>query len=136
MTQTREKWHPLVLSRTDFWMVWRCHCIPCFHFIFLFRINGKKEHWHYNDVRDCYGNFSKVLCSKFFLSNYEEYWKIFERYLKVWKTPYSWRFYGHASTYVLILSWVTMKRKSTKVTGKLSVPQKSESVLRRTLHHK
>ena len=52
----------------------------------------------------------------------------------IWKTPYSWRFYGHGSTYVLILSWVNvMKRKWVKVSKKLSVAQNSEPALRRTL---
>ena len=35
MTQTTEKWVFLVLSRVDFWMVWRCHGIPCFCFYFV-----------------------------------------------------------------------------------------------------
>ena len=35
MTQTREKWDSLVLSRADFWMVWTCHGIPCFHFYLI-----------------------------------------------------------------------------------------------------
>ena len=41
------------------------------------------------------------------------------------KAPYSWRFHGHGSTYMLIHSWVNiMKQKWVKVTGKLSVEQK------------
>ena len=36
MTQTRERWNCHVLSRPDFWMIWRCYCIPCVHFIYLF----------------------------------------------------------------------------------------------------
>ena len=75
MTQTREKWQSIVLSRADFWLVWRCHGIPCFYFIFLFRTNGKKEYLHENNLRDCYGNFSQRLCSKFFLSSYKAYWQ-------------------------------------------------------------
>ena len=40
-----------VLSRLDFWMVRRYYAIPSFHFCFLCRINGEKEHlifrkWH------------------------------------------------------------------------------------------
>ena len=55
---------------------------------------------------------------------------VFERH-----PTYSCRFYGRGSTYVLILSWVNiMKPKWMKVRGKLSVRQKSEPVLRRTLH--
>ena len=35
MTQTREKRNFLILSRADFWMVWRCHGTPFFHFCFF-----------------------------------------------------------------------------------------------------
>ena len=46
MTQTTEKWDSLVLSTADFWMVWRYHGIPFFHFyFFLFRSNNKKNNW-------------------------------------------------------------------------------------------
>ena len=57
MSQTREKWDCLVLRRSDFWMIWRFHGIPCFHFYFLFRTNGKREQLHENDFRHCYGDF-------------------------------------------------------------------------------
>ena len=57
MTQTREKWNSLALSRTDFWMVWRCHGIPYFHFNFLFSTNGKKEHLDENDFHHGYGKY-------------------------------------------------------------------------------
>ena len=55
MSQTREKWP--VLSRGDFWIIWRCHSILCFHFYFLFRNNGIREQLDQNDFRRCYGNF-------------------------------------------------------------------------------
>ena len=52
----------------------------------------------------------------------------------IWKTLYSWRFYWHGSKYELIIFWViVMKWKWVKVPGKLSVGQKYESVLQRTL---
>ena len=52
-----------------------------------------------------------------------------------WETPYSWRFFGHGSTYVLILSKVNiMKQKWAKVPAKLSVGLKVKTVLQRTLH--
>ena len=48
---------------------------------------------------------------------------------------YSWRFYGHGSTYVFILSWINMMTwKLAKAPWKLLVPQKSEPILWRTLH--
>ena len=43
MTQTTEKWDSMVSSKADFWMLWSCHGIPCFHFSFLFRSNSKKN---------------------------------------------------------------------------------------------
>ena len=52
-----------------------------------------------------------------------------------WKTPCSWRFYGHGLTYVIILFWVNiMTQKWAKLPWKLSVAQKSEPVLQRALH--
>ena len=88
MTQTREKWGSLVLSRTDFCVVWRCHMVFCFIFYFLFKSNGKKEHLDENNSRHGYGNYVKSaalkvswfqLCSTFFLNNYETHW---QRHLK------------------------------------------------------
>ena len=91
MTQTREKWDSLILSRAGIIMVGRCDCIPCFYFlflIFLFRSNGIKEHLDKNDFRHGYGNYFKSavlkitwfqLRSKFFLNNYEAHW---QRHLK------------------------------------------------------
>ena len=52
-----------------------------------------------------------------------------------WKTPESWRFYGHGLTYVLILFWeIIIKPKLTKVPWELPVARKSKPKLRRTLH--
>ena len=52
-----------------------------------------------------------------------------------WKKPESWRFYGHGSTYLLILFLESIiKGKSAKVPWKLPVAQKSEPALRKTLH--
>ena len=31
----KKKWDSHVLSRLDFWMVWRCHGIPCVYFYFF-----------------------------------------------------------------------------------------------------
>ena len=59
MTQTREKWDSLVLSRTEFCVVGKCHGIQRFHFSFFFRSNGKKEHLDENNFRHGYGNYFK-----------------------------------------------------------------------------
>ena len=59
----------LVLSRGDFWMIWRCHGIPCFHYCFLFRNKDKREQLHGNDSRRCYGNFlSRVPFRKYLIT--------------------------------------------------------------------
>ena len=43
MSQASEEWDSLVLSRGDFWMIWKFHGISCFHFYFLFRNIDKRE---------------------------------------------------------------------------------------------
>ena len=139
MTRTRKKWNSMVLSRADFWMVWRCHGIPYFIFIFLFRTNGKKEHLDENDFHFRYGNYfesaiMKVnwyqLCPKSFLNTYEAHW---QRNLKIedlkLKILQQWINIRANSSLVNI-----MKRKWAKVPGKLSVAQKSELVLWRAFH--
>ena len=80
----KKKWEPLVLNRGDLWMMWRCHAIPCFHFYFLFRNNGKRNKLDGNDFRLCYMviflkvSFRKYLITAMF-SNYKETW---QRHLK------------------------------------------------------
>ena len=66
-------------------MIWKCHGIPCFHFYFLFRSNGKRQQVNENDYSRYYGNFffwkchskstSSHLFSKFFLNNYDAPWQ-------------------------------------------------------------
>ena len=89
MSKTREKQNSIVLNRVDFWMIWRCHGILCFHFYFLFRNNGKWEQFNENDLRHCYGIYLFIFESvilkfldhrsrlgwKFFLNNYEASWQ-------------------------------------------------------------
>ena len=77
MTQTRKKWNFLVLSRADFWMVWRCHGIPYFHFLFFcLEPTVKKNTW----MRTISITVTWYqLCSKFFLNIYEVHW---QRHLK------------------------------------------------------
>ena len=136
MIQTTENWDSLVLSRADFWMVWRFHGIPCFYFyFFLFRSNGKKNTW----MRAIFVTVMVIISQV----STESYWMsaVFKvlttsRHIDngIWKTTYNWRFCGHGSTYMLILSRVNiMKQKWAKVPWKLLVAQKSELVLWRTL---
>ena len=53
MTQTKEKWNSLALSR----LVWSAMVFRIFIFIFLFRANGKKEYLDENDFCHGYGNY-------------------------------------------------------------------------------
>ena len=136
MTQTREKWGSLVLSRTDFCVVGRYHGILCFQFLFfLFRSNGKNEHLDENNFRHVHGNYFKSAVLK--VTWLQLCFLKITRHIGngIWKILYSWRFYGNGSIYTSIFSWVNiMKWKWVKVPWNLSVAQKSEPVLWRTLH--
>ena len=117
--------HSLILSMKVYVLlsVWRCHGIPCsyLHF-FCLESTVKSRHGCGNYFRS---DILKVtwwhLCSKFFLNNYKAHW---QQHLKD----------TLQSTYVLIIFWVIiMKWKWVKVPAKLSVAQKYEPVLQRTL---
>ena len=93
MKQTRGKWDSLVLNRGDFWMIWRCRGIPCFHLLFCFRNNGKREQLNENNFRRCYGNFfpkasfRKYLIAAVFKVLFQQ-WRgtlttVFEKYLTI-----------------------------------------------------
>ena len=62
MTQAKEKWQSLVLSRNYFG--WMFHGIQCFHFCFFFRANGEKEHFDENNSRHRYSNYLKSVILK------------------------------------------------------------------------
>ena len=100
MSQTREKWDSLVLTRGDFWMIWRCRSILCFHFHFLFRNNGIREQLDQKDLRRCFGNFFFRKCHS--ASYVESSFSTITRHLDkgIWKTLSSWRFHRHGSTKV------------------------------------
>ena len=94
-----KKWDSHVLSRPDFWMVWRCHDILCFYFfIFCLEATLGEGYLDESDFRHCFGSFSKVRFRKFPDHNYV---KVSSQQLRgtlttaFWKTPSSWRFYGH-----------------------------------------
>ena len=105
-----------------------------FIFYFLFRSNGKKEHLDENNFHHGYDNYFKSAVLK--VTWFQRSFSAIARHIDngIWKIFYSWRFYGHGSTYKLILSWVNMKWKWVNVPWKLSVAQKSEPILWRTLH--
>ena len=97
MSQKRKKWVSLVfvLSRVDFWVIWKWHGIPCCCFKFLFRNNCKREQLDEKAIRHCCGNLFES-----FIPKVQSLFSKITGYLEngIWKTPYSWRFYG--STYV------------------------------------
>ena len=139
MTQTREKWDSLALSRADSGMLGRCHGIPSFYFLFYcLEATVKKQQFDENDFRHGYGSYFKCavlkvtwfqLCSQFFLNNYDAQWP---RHLKdtlQLKILRTWINVHANSSVVNIIKW-----KWVKVPWKLSVAQNSEPVLWKTLH--
>ena len=81
----KKKFNSLVLSRSDLWMVWRCHCIPrvyCYYF-YLEPTIRKDTLMRKVSVTAMVTFFEsgilKVtwsqLCSKYLLKKYEAYWQ-------------------------------------------------------------
>ena len=107
-------------------------------FIFCLEATVKKNTWMRTISVTVMVIISKVLFWKLLDFSYvQRSFSTITRHIDngIWKIFYSWRFYGHGSTYKLILSWVNiMKWKWVKVPWKLSVAQKSEPILWRTLH--
>ena len=134
MIQTTEKWDSLVLRRADFLMAKSAMVFCVFIFIFLFRSNGKKSTWM-NDFCHFYGNYFENVILK--VTWYQLFSKLLTTARHIdngaWKTSYSWKFYGHGTPCILILSWKNMMRqKWAKVPWKLSAAQKSDPVIWRT----
>ena len=108
VTQTKEKWDSRVLSTPNFWMVWRCHGILCVYFYFfcLEATLGKDTKMRATSAT-VMAIFSRVLFRKLLDHSHD---KVSPQQLRgtlttsFWRTPYSWRFYGHGSRYVLIIS--------------------------------
>ena len=91
MCQTKEKCDSLVLSRSDLWMVWRCHGIPrVYCYYFYLEPTVRKDTWMRTAsvtvmVTFFESGILKVtwsqLCSKSLLNKYEAHWQQhFERY--------------------------------------------------------
>ena len=102
MSQTKEKWGSLVLSRGDFWMIWRCHSIPSFHFYFLFRNNGNREQMDENDFRRCYSDFfSKMSFWKYFIT------AMFKVFLNSYEAPWQ-RHLKEALQLKILRTWINI----------------------------
>ena len=115
MTQKRELWDSLVLSRPHFWMVWWCHGIPrvFISIFFLFRTKGKKGHLDKNEFRHCYGTFFKniilkLLNQSYIQSSVSTCTRLIDSSIL---TPYRWRFHGNGST----CAKVSEKHDQTKI---------------------
>ena len=120
------------LSRVDFWMAWRYHGFPRFHFLFFCLEPTVRR----NSFLHGYGKYIEIdilevtwslLCSKFFLSNYEAHWQQHLKdtlQLKILRTSINLRDNSFLGKY---------QEKLMKVPGKLSVTQKSNPVLQRML---
>ena len=122
----REKWNSLAFSRADFRMVWKCRL---FIFIYCLEPTVKKNTWMKTIFVTAMVIFFKLSFWKLLNHSYgPSPFSTVMRHIddNFWKTPCSWRFYEHVSTYVLILSWLKiMKRKPTKLLGKLLAAEKS-----------
>ena len=85
----------------------------CFHFYFSFRTNSKRTNG-WEQLLSLFWYFFRKYHPEFTWIYLATITKHFDN--SIWKTQYSWRFYGEE----LIISWVNfLKWKSTKVPGKL-----------------
>ena len=99
-TQTGKRWDSLVLSRSDFWMIYEHAMVFCvFIFIFMFR-NIIRDQLGQNNFTRCHVFFSKVTFWKYLITTM---FKVLYQQLRstltdndIWKTPYNWIFYGHS----------------------------------------
>ena len=114
-----------------------------FRFLYLFllfRSKDKKSTWSRNldenDFRQVYDNYFKIVILK--VTWYQLFWKFsaIMRHIDrgILKSPYSWRFYEHGSTYGFIFLDKYYETKRTKIPWKLLVAQKPEPFLWRTLY--
>ena len=89
-----------LLSRGDFWMIWRYHGFRVFIFIFCLETAVIKEQFDENDFRHCYGNFSFESVIPKVYSYVQSSFSTIRKHLDngIWKTRCNWRFYGHGPT--------------------------------------
>ena len=141
MSQTKEKCDSLVLSRSDLWMVWRCHGIPrvcCYYF--CLEPTVRKDVWMRTTSVTVMAFFSKVAFWKLLDHSYVQssFQKITGHIentilkdalqLNIFRTWINLR-----ATFFINTS-VNMKQKLMAVPRKVSVAQKSKRALRRALN--
>ena len=108
---------------------------------FFFRINVRKRNLDESGFRHCYGNFFESailkvtwsqLYSKFFLNKCEVHGQ--QQYFKDTLNMNILRTWIKIRATSFIKIWVNIKRKLTKVPWKLSLAEKYDPALQRTLH--
>ena len=140
MSQTKEKCNSLVLSRSDLWIVWRCHgiCVCCYYF--CLEPTVRKDAWMRTTSVTVMAFFSKVAFWKLLdHSNIQSSFPIITRHIEnsILKDTLQliiFRTWINLSASSLIKTSVNMKQKSMTVPRKRSVAQKSKCALRRTLN--
>ena len=141
MSQTKEKCDSLVLSRSDLWIVWRCHGIPrvCCDY-FCLEPTLRKDAWMRTTSVTVMAFFSKVAFWKLLDHSYvQSSFPIITRHIEnsILKDTLQLnilRTWIKLRAKSFIKTSVNMKQKSMKVPGKRSLAQISKCALRRTLH--
>ena len=138
MSQTKEKCDSLVLSRSDLWIVWRCHGIPrvcCYYF--CLEPTVRKDAWMRTTSVTVMAFFSKVAFWKLLDHSYvQSSFQIITRHIEnsILKDTLQLnilRTWIKLRAKSFIKTSVNMKQKSMKVPGKRSVAQKSKCAFRR-----
>ena len=141
MSQTKEKCDSLVLSRSDLWIVWRCHGIPrvcCYYF--CLETTVRKDAWMRTISVTVMAFFSKVAFWKLLDRSYiQSSFQIITRHIEnsILKDTLQlniFRTWINLRATFFIKTSVNMKQKSMTVPRKSSVAQKSKCALRRALN--
>ena len=139
MFQTKEKCDSFVSSRSDLWMIWKCHDTRRIH-NYYFCLEPTVRHLDESDFHYCYGMHSKVAFWKLFDHSYvQSSFSIITRHLEnsILKDTLQLnilRTWINLCAKSFIKTWVNMEKRSMKVSEKRSFSQKSKCALQRTLH--
>ena len=136
MSQTKEKCDSLVLSRSDLWIVWRCHGVPrvCCYYFYL-ELTVEKDAWMRTTSITFMAFFLKVAFWKLLDHSYvRSFFQIIMKHIEnsILKDTIQvniFRTWINLCTTSFIKTSVNMKQIS-----KRSVAQKSKCALRRTLN--
>ena len=141
MSQTKEKCDSLVLSRSDLWIVWRCHGIPrvcCYYF--CLELTVRKDAWMRMTSVTFMAffwkkAFWKLLDHSYVRSSFQIITTHIENSVLIYTLQLNilWTWINLRATFFIKTS-VNMKQKSMTVPRKSSVAQKSKCALRRALN--